>query len=607
MQKGSERFRKCLAACGAAAVLAVSTLFGGTGSTAEAAYYIPYDHINIRDSANGTVLGNIAQGTEVEILESETGSDGNTWYHVSYTEDGVESEGWVRSDLVGSDGNDTEEEESEESTDEESAEEESADSEPSGDSSEEDSAEEDASEEEETEESSTSSDTSEISGDGYEPDGDQSFNVRGATMSISDSYDEDDIPENFSKVTITYNGEQVTAFQFDAGDVFLLWLEDADGNGGFYVLDTERNVVHSYIRISAGDSFLILLLAPETEEISDSYAKTMVVMNETDGITAYEYAQDPETLSADISEGNYCYLYGISQDGETGWYLFDSVNQTFVRATTDLSADIADSEAESEVPDMSSLDQMIIVALAAACVLLFVLMMIFLVRSRRARKGLAGEPEDIAEEEEEDHPARRVRRAAAGEKESAGDAENEETAAEEGERPRRRRRRAAAEETEAEGGREGAEAADGEADEPRRQKRVAERKRREPEASATDGISISEKPEVGQAGTGTSASSGEGGFDRREAEEDAELEQMLMDSMNGPEEGSGRKAAEAGVTEAENREIGEAAGPAEESRESQAAAEDHAQGGAAEQGAKPDEAAENLEEGSDDWDDLEFL
>ena len=603
MQKGSERFRKCLAACGAAAVLAVSTLFGGTGSTAEAAYYIPYDHINIRDSANGTVLGNIAQGTEVEILESETGSDGNTWYHVSYTEDGVESEGWVRSDLVGSDGNDTEEEESEESTDEESAEEESADSEPSGDSSEEDSAEEDASEEEETEESSTSSDTSEISGDGYEPDGDQSFNVRGATMSISDSYDEDDIPENFSKVTITYNGEQVTAFQFDAGDVFLLWLEDADGNGGFYVLDTERNVVHSYIRISAGDSFLILLLAPETEEISDSYAKTMVVMNETDGITAYEYAQDPETLSADISEGNYCYLYGISQDGETGWYLFDSVNQTFVRATTDLSADIADSEAESEVPDMSSLDQMIIVALAAACVLLFVLMMIFLVRSRRARKGLAGEPEDIAEEEEEDHPARRGRRAAAGEKESAGDAENGEAAAEEGERPRRRRRKAAAEETEAEGGREGAEAADGEADEPRRQKRVAERKRREPEAAATDGIS--EKPEVGQAGTGTSASIGEGGFDRRGAEEDAELEQMLMDSMNGPGAEDGRRGEGSHAAGDESGEIGGADVSGGKPEKAETSAEGSS--GAAEQGAKPDEAAENPKDGSDDWDDLEFL
>ena len=604
MQKVSRRFRKCLAVCGAAAAIAVSTLFGGAGSTAEAAYYIPYEHINIRDSANGTVLGNIAQGTEVEILESETGSDGNTWYHVSYTEDGVESEGWVRSDLVESDGNETEAEESGESTDEEADEEESEDSEASEDA-EEESEEENVSEEEETEDSGSGSDASEISGDGYEPDGDQSFNVRGTTMTISDSYEEEDVPENFSKVTITYNGEEVTAFQFDAGDVFLLWLEDADGNGGFYVLDTERNVVHSYIRISAGDSFLILLLAPETEVVSDSYAETMVVMNETDGITAYEYAQDSETLSADISEGNYCYLYGISQDGETGWYLFDSVNQTFVRATTDLSVDIADSEEESEVPDTSSLDQMIIVALAAACVLLFVLMMIFLVRSRRARKGLAGEPEDIAEEEEEDHPARRGRRAAAGENESAGDAENGEAAAEEGERPRRRRRKAEAEETETEGGREGAEAADGEADEPRRQKRVAERKRHEPEAAATDGIS--EKPEVGQAGTGISGSSGEGGFDRREAEEDAELEQMLMDSMNGPEEGSGRKAAEAGVTEAENREIGGAAGPAEESRESQAAAEDHAQGGAAEQGDKPDEAAENLEEGSDDWDDLEFL
>lgn len=394
---------------GAAALIIAAGIFG-TPLESRAEYYIGYDNINIRDDAYGNVLGNIPKDTVVEITETKTGGDGNVWSHVTYTEDGEEKEGWVRSDLIL--GEDDEEEETAETEAEETeAEEESA--------------------EEDTEETGedTSSDTYEISGDGYASNGDGTFTVLGVTMSISDSYDEDDIPENFTAVTITYNGEEITAFKFDEGEVFLIWLEDESGDGSFFVFDTERDCVVSYIRLTAGSSFLILLLAPESEVISESYEKTLVAVSETDGITAYGYAQDETTLSSGISTDDYCFLYGISQDGVTGWYLFDNVNQTYIRATTDLSVglDAEDAAADTQ-SDTLSLEKMLIVCLAALCLLFLVLTILFGIRSRRARLSL---PDDMYDEDEEEEiktrtGQRREERKLSRERESSSEKEDPE-------------------------------------------------------------------------------------------------------------------------------------------------------------------------------------
>ena len=55
-------------------------------------------------STNGDIRSRLGKGTQVSLISSKTGDDGMTWYKVSYTDNGYQLNGYVRSDLL-SEGN----------------------------------------------------------------------------------------------------------------------------------------------------------------------------------------------------------------------------------------------------------------------------------------------------------------------------------------------------------------------------------------------------------------------------------------------------------------------------------------------------------------------
>ncbi|MCC8151170.1 MAG: SH3 domain-containing protein [Lachnospiraceae bacterium] len=78
------------------------------------------DNIVVRESAvSGAQVGGLSEGQAVSIEDETTGSDGNTWYQVSYTVDGVERSGWVRGDLLETSDENLDEDSDAEETDEE--------------------------------------------------------------------------------------------------------------------------------------------------------------------------------------------------------------------------------------------------------------------------------------------------------------------------------------------------------------------------------------------------------------------------------------------------------------------------------------------------------
>ncbi len=367
--------RKRVLTCMTAAILAASAGVAGSGLSAQAASYIKSDNTIIRDAANGNMIGGINQGTEVEIVESKTGTDGMTWHHVRYAANGTTAEGWVRSDLITNDGADN-------GTDTNTGNTGNTDT--------------------NTENGADqSADVTGISGDGYKANGDNTFEVQGKTMTIASKIPSDKVPSQFKTETVTYNGNDIKVCKYDAGDVYLVYLLDEEKNGEFYVLNMQKNVVTSYITVGTEDNSLILLLAPDNATVSSSYGKTVFAVSETAGITAYQYNQSEDTLKADAILGEYYYVYGITQDGTTGWYLYDNVGKTFVRAVTDLSVDLdAGSDTEAAPAEDNSLDKMIIVGLGVLCVIFFVLMIVFAGKSRSARKYLPEETFDEDDEEE---------------------------------------------------------------------------------------------------------------------------------------------------------------------------------------------------------------
>lgn len=97
-KRRSYRFTRWAAVCVASAML---MLYGITGRAAQTGT-VNNDNVNVRTqaSAESDRVCKLPKDTELAIVDQTTGSDGNVWYSVTFTFEGEEKSGWIRSDMV---------------------------------------------------------------------------------------------------------------------------------------------------------------------------------------------------------------------------------------------------------------------------------------------------------------------------------------------------------------------------------------------------------------------------------------------------------------------------------------------------------------------------
>lgn len=324
-------------------------------------------NIVVRDDANGNQIGSLSEGQEVTIKSQKAGTDGYDWYEISFDWNGTKTDGWVRSDLINTDGT------AGETGDNESA----------------------------------------VPGDETEGGPGGAFQINGNGYDIAETIPQRDIPEGFSETEITYEGETVPAAIFDNADLILLYLQNIadDSDAGFFVYDSERDTAVPFVPEEMKDGYVILMNVPvEIEEnISDRYVQSDCSF-ENGSIMAYQYQEAEAYTSSDLDIFDFYYIYGMSDSGESGWYLYDAANGTLQRSFISMlytgPAQEPEIEAEPEEPsaadfDMDSITRMLVGGLGLFCVLLLVLVIIFSVRYRRLRKIVDSEyDEEDAEETE---------------------------------------------------------------------------------------------------------------------------------------------------------------------------------------------------------------
>ena len=79
---------------------------GSSGGSSGGSRYVKPAVALVRSiaSTKGDIRSRLGKGTQVSLISSKTGDDGMTWYKVSYTDNGYQLNGYVRSDLL-SEGN----------------------------------------------------------------------------------------------------------------------------------------------------------------------------------------------------------------------------------------------------------------------------------------------------------------------------------------------------------------------------------------------------------------------------------------------------------------------------------------------------------------------
>lgn len=326
-------------------------------------------NIIVRDNVNGNQIGSLNEGQKVTIKGQKEGTDGYNWYEITFDWNGVETDGWVRSDLIdtNSSGNDD----------------------------------------------ATSENGDNENTEGEAEDGD--FLIGSSAYDIADSIPQEDIPDGFSETTITYAGEEVPAVKFESADLFLLYLQNVSdtGDAGFYVFDSERDIATPFLREEMKDGYVILVNVPEeiAAEVSGRYVQSDCSFEEG-SVMAYQLQETDDQMDAAAAISDFYYMYGITQSGEGGWYLYDAADETLQRSIANMqyggvSQEDDEGDASAISFDADSITRMLIAGLGLFCLLLLMLVIIFSVRYRKLRRFLEDEcDEDEADEVylDEDEP-----------------------------------------------------------------------------------------------------------------------------------------------------------------------------------------------------------
>lgn len=335
------------------------------------------DNTVVREAIKGAAAGSLTAGQEVTIHGEEKSDDGYTWYEVSFDWNGQETDGWVRSDLISAGGADA------------AATDNTADN------------------------HDDQAVTTDLSDQTVTPD---SFSINGASYQVADNFPTDQIPKGFSATTISYAGKDVPAAQMENGaQVVLLYLENMSDSQqkGVFVYDAERGEAIPFVSIAQQDSFVVVTNVPKdvAAQVSRRFQAGQCTFS-NGSIMAYQTSDTDDTVSADVSASEFYYVYGSSSNGQSGWYVYDSVNQTLQRSMTNMQYD--GSAAQDTVGDKTasgfdkdSMTRMITAGVGIVALLLLILLIVMSARYRRLRKYLDNEVGmDDAEDEEETIPTK---------------------------------------------------------------------------------------------------------------------------------------------------------------------------------------------------------
>ena len=198
---------------------------------------------------------------------------------------------------------------------------------------------------------------------------DGGFDIDGVAYVVSERFSESDMPAGFSKTTVTIGSS--TYSEPTNGNLTLLYLKPADntsGSGVFYLYNAEAGTVSPFLMLGTADSYVIV--SDNGSAPTSSFTATTLDVN---GGTATAYT---------IDGAEFFYVYGMNQDGATGWFVYDSTYKTVSRVdesalststTTDTTEEVDETETTTDnnlYVEKLNLYRKIIMGLIVLCVVL---------------------------------------------------------------------------------------------------------------------------------------------------------------------------------------------------------------------------------------------
>lgn len=225
------------------------------------------------------------------------------------------------------------------------------------------------------------------------------FNINGTEWNMVNDIPEDVVPEGFEHSKTVIDGLEYNTLHGTFGDITLVYLQSESGNG-LFVYDAAQNAAYEFVRINSESHFIVVLL-PKVDDVPDGYNEVSLSIEGKGVATAYQTKAEKN----DDQTKDFYLVYAMNDNGESGWYTYDSVDGTYMRtelSTPTVAQEENDTTKSELVPGIANKYLVLAAILVLVIVILLLLLIVSAVKNRKYKAMDYHDDDDDVDDAAED-------------------------------------------------------------------------------------------------------------------------------------------------------------------------------------------------------------
>ena len=206
------------------------------------------------------------------------------------------------------------------------------------------------------------------------------FDINGTEWTMVNDIPEDVVPEGFEHSKTVIDGLEYNTLHGAFGDITLVYLQSESGNG-LFVYDAAQNAAYEFVRINSESHFIVVLL-PKVDDVPEGYNEVSLSIEGKGVATAYQTKAE----KTDDKTKDFYLVYAINDNGESGWYTYDSVDGTYMRtelSTPTVAQEENDTTKSELVPGIANKYLVLAAILVLVIIILLLLLIVSAVKNRK--------------------------------------------------------------------------------------------------------------------------------------------------------------------------------------------------------------------------------
>ena len=221
------------------------------------------------------------------------------------------------------------------------------------------------------------------------------FDINGTEWTMVNDIPEDVVPEGFEHSKTVIEGLEYNTLHGTFGDITLVYLQSESGNG-LFVYDAAQNAAYEFVRINSESHFIVVLL-PKVDDVPEGYNEISLSIEGKGVATAYQ----TKVEKTDDQTKDFYLVYAMNDNGESGWYTYDSVDGTYMRnelSTPTVAQEENDTTKSELAPGIANKYLVLAAILVLIIIILALLLLVVIVKNKKRTANEENDEEDDTKE-----------------------------------------------------------------------------------------------------------------------------------------------------------------------------------------------------------------